>query len=224
MSSNAQTSSSFNGDGLQSFFKQFAVLASNPESQAASVIFEEIDQQREQIHAKDEELKKAQNEIVNLKETKRVAIGEMFAANESEKAKQKETLNLVESLRASNAQKDKTLAENSKQLQGLRQQIDSLKSSYSLEVDKVSQSAKDISTLQQNLKEKEKTIDKLKAAGSNLKSMLSLEKQKTEELEAEKVLLVRELGASRGRLQTLESFTVQQLELDENSMQVNFCI
>jgi uncharacterized coiled-coil DUF342 family protein len=224
MSSNAQKSSTFNSDDLRSFFKQFAVLASSPESQAASVIFEEIDHQREQIYARNEDLKKAQNEIHDLKEKKRVAIGEMFAANESEKAKQKEALDRVESLSAANTQKDKSLAECSKQLQGLRQQIDSLKSSYSLEVEKVSQSAKDISTLQQNLKEKEKTIDKMRAAGSNLKSMLLSEQQKTEELEAGKVSLGKELKASRGRLQTLESFTVQQLELDENSMQVNLSI
>jgi predicted nucleic acid-binding Zn-ribbon protein len=99
-----------------------------------------------------------------------------------------------------------------------------LKSLYSLEVDKVSQSAKVISTLEQNLKEKEKTIDKMRAAGSNLKSILFSEQQKTEELEAEKVSLGKELEASRGRLQTLESFTVQQLELDENSMQVKLTI
>lgn len=148
----------------------------------------------------------------------------MFAANESEKTKQKEALDRVESLSASNTQKDKSLTESSKQLQGLRQQIDSLKSSYSLEVGKVSQSAKVISTLEQNLKEKEKTIDKMRAAGSNLKSMLLSEQQKTEELEAEKVSLGKELEESRGRLQTLESFTVQQLELDENSIQVKLSI
>jgi predicted nucleic acid-binding Zn-ribbon protein len=74
------------------------------------------------------------------------------------------------------------------------------------------------------LKEKEKTIDKMRAAGSTLKSMLLSEQQKTEELEAEKVSLSKELEASRGRLQTLEGFTIQQLELDENSMQVNLSI
>jgi uncharacterized coiled-coil DUF342 family protein len=224
MSSNAQMSFTFNSDGLRSFFKQFAVLASSPDTQAASVILEEIEHQHEKIHARDEELKKAQNEILDLKEKKRVAIEEMFAANENEKAKQKEALDRVESLSASNTQKDKSLTESSKQLQGLRQQIDILKSSYSLEVGKVSQSAKDISTLQQNLKEKEKTIDKMRAAGSTLKSMLLSEQQKTEELEAEKVSLSKELEASRGRLQTLEGFTIQQLELDENSMQVNLSI
>lgn len=219
-SSNTQSHSTFNSDGLQSFLKQVTILATSPESQAASAMFEEIDHQRQQMHARDEELKKAENEILVLKERKRVTIEEMFAANESEKAKQKEALDRVESLCASVDQKDKSLIEYSKQIQGLHQQIDSLKSSYSLELGKVSQSAKDISTLQQNLKEKEKTIDKMKTAGSSLKSILSTAQQKMEVLEAEKVSLDKELQASQGRLQNLESFTVQQLELDEDSMQV----
>ena len=156
--------------------------------------------------------------MLDLEERKRVTIEEMFAANEGEKAKQKDSLDRVESLCASVNQKDKRLAEYSKEVQGLRQQVDSIKSSYSLELDKVSQSAKDISTLQQNLKEKDKTIDRMKAAGSSLKSMFSSAQKKIEELEAEKASLDQALQASQGQLQTLESFTIQQLELDENSM------
>lgn len=60
----------------------------------------------------------------------------------------------------------------------------------------------------------------MKTAGSSLKSMLSSVQQKMEELEAEKLSLDKELQASQGRLQNLESFTIQQLELDDNSMQV----
>lgn len=80
-SSNTQSHSTFNSDTLQSFLKQVTVLATSPESQAVSVMFEEINHQRQEIHARDEELKKAQNEILVLKERKRVAIEEMFAAN-----------------------------------------------------------------------------------------------------------------------------------------------
>jgi hypothetical protein len=86
--------STFSSDSLQSFLKQISELTSSPETQAATVMLEEIGHQHEQVHARDEELKKAQNEILDLKERKRVAIEEMFVANESEKAKQKEALNL----------------------------------------------------------------------------------------------------------------------------------
>jgi phage shock protein A len=87
-----------------------------------------------------------------------------------------------------------------------------------LELGKVSQSAKDISTLQQNLKEKDKIIDKIKTTGSSLKTMLSSTQQKIEELKAEKVTLSKELQTSQGQLRNLKSFTVPQLELDESSM------
>lgn len=210
--------SSVDSDGLEKFLKLVNMLASSPESQTVSTMLEEIGHQREQVHARDEELKKAQDQVLELKERKRVAIEEMFAANESEKAKQKDALDRVESLCASVNQKDKHLTDYSKEVQGLRQQIDSIKSSYSLELGKVSQSAKDISTLQQNLKEKDKTIDKMKTAGSSLKSMFSSAQKKIEELEAEKASLDQALQASQGRLQNLESFTVQELELVENSM------
>ncbi|KAJ5885203.1 hypothetical protein N7495_009713 [Penicillium taxi] len=213
---------SINTDSLRGFLSQLNALTSSPESQTASNMLQEIDHQRERVHSQDEELMKAQKEILNLKERKRVTIEEMFAANESVKAKEKEALDCLESLRVSVIQKDKTLNDYSKQIQGLRQQIDSLKSSYALEHDKVSQSVKEISTLQQSLKEKEKTIDNINIAGLSLKSMLSLTQKKKEELEAEKVSLNKELQSSQGRLQKIESFAVQQLKLDEISISTSF--
>ncbi|KAJ5630967.1 uncharacterized protein N7484_011067 [Penicillium longicatenatum] len=209
------TPSTFNSNSLQSFLKQLSKLASSAESQAASAMLEESENLKK-------ELKKAHDEIRDLKERKRVAIEEMFAANEDGKAKQKEALDHIESLRASVKQKDQSLTEYSNQVQALHQQINSLKSSYSLELSKVSQSAKKINELEQSSKEKDKTIDKMKTAGSNLKTMLSSAQQKIQELEAEKTALKKELQASQGRLRNLESFTVQQLELDERSISTKF--
>ncbi|CAG7932658.1 unnamed protein product [Penicillium olsonii] len=214
--------STFNSDSLQSFLKQVNTLASSPESQAVSAMVEEFSDERQKVHARNEELKKAQNEILDLKERNRVAIEEMFAANERVKAKQKEALDQVDTLDALAKQKDQSLTECSKQVQELRQQMDSLKSSYSLELGKVSQSAKDISTLEQNLKEKDKIIDKMKTAGSSLKTTLLSTQQKMEGLKAEKATLSKELQTSQGQLRNLESFTVPQLELDESSISTNF--
>ncbi|CAI7566855.1 unnamed protein product [Penicillium glandicola] len=209
-------------DGLRKFLNLVNMLASSPESQTVSTMLEEIVHQREQVHARDEELKKAQDQVLELKERNRVAIEEMFAANESEKAKKKDALDRVESLCASVSQKDERLTEYSKEVQDLHQQIDSIKSSYSSELDKVSQSAKEISTLKQNLEEKDKTIDKMKSVGSSLKSKFSSAQKKIEELEAEKALLGQALQASQGRLQSLESFTAQELELGESSITDSF--
>lgn len=58
----------------------------------------------------------------------------------------------------------------------------------------------------------------MKAARASFKSTLSSAQQKITDLEAEKVSLDKKLQASHGRLPNLESFTVQQLELDGNSM------
>ncbi|CRL30936.1 unnamed protein product [Penicillium camemberti] len=208
------------------------MLASSPESQTVSAILGEIAYQCEQVHARDKELKKAQDQVLDLKERKRVAIEEMFAANKGEKAKQKDALDRVESLCASVNQKDKRLTEYSKEVQGLRQQIDSIKSSYSLELDKVSQSAKDISTLQQNLKEKDKTINRMKTAGSSLKSMFSSAQKNIEELGAEKASLDQALQASQGptpkprKLHYLwvfassEVFAILREDLDEEVLKV----
>jgi hypothetical protein len=44
------------------------VLALSPESQIVSTMLEEIAHQREQVHVRDEELKKAQDQVLELKE------------------------------------------------------------------------------------------------------------------------------------------------------------
>jgi chromosome segregation ATPase len=85
-----------------------------------------------------------------------------------------------------------------------------------LELGKVSQSAKHISTLQQNLEEKDKIIDKMKTAGSSLKAMFSSTQQKMKELKAERVTMNNELQTIQDQLRNLKSFTVPQLELDES--------
>ncbi|KAJ5406602.1 hypothetical protein N7465_007886 [Penicillium sp. CMV-2018d] len=72
--------------------------------------------------------------------------------------------------------------------------------------DKVSQSAKDIGTLQVNLKEKDKMVDQMKTAGSKLKSMLSSQQKKNEELETANASMSTELQAVRARIQKLEDF------------------
>lgn len=113
------TPSSVDSDGLRKFLKLVNMLASSPESQTVSTMLEEIVHQHEQVHARDEELKKAQDQVLELEERNRVAIEKMFAANESEKAKQKDVPDRIESLCASVNQKDKRLTEYYKEVQGL---------------------------------------------------------------------------------------------------------
>lgn len=207
-----------NSGSLEGFFKHISALASSSESQIASAMLGEISKLREKIHTQDEELKKVQNEVLDIKERKRIAIEEMFAANEGEKAKQKDSASQIKSLRATVDEREDKIAEYSKKLLGAEQQIADLKLAHSREVAKVSQSVTDISTLQNSLKEKDKTIDKMKTAGSNLKSMLSSEQRKKEELEVANVSMNKDLKAVKSRLQRLEAFCVQYSAIDEKSM------
>lgn len=72
------------GGSLEGFFKHISVLASSSETQIASAMLSEISKLREEIHVRDGELKKVQNEVPDIKERKIVAIEEMFTASEGE--------------------------------------------------------------------------------------------------------------------------------------------
>ena len=205
-----------NSGSLEGFIKYMGILASSPESQFASAVLGEITQQREQIHSQDEELKKLQMELLQIQETKRTTINDMLTANETERAKQRDSATQIESLHATVYEKESKIAEYSKNEGALQQEMAKLKSNYSLEVAKVSQSAKDISTLQANLKEKDKMIDQMKTAGSKLKSVLSSQQKKNEELESANASMSTELQATRARIQKLEDFPVQSSDIDDD--------
>ncbi|OQD61619.1 hypothetical protein PENPOL_c016G05337 [Penicillium polonicum] len=211
-----------NSGSLEGFIKYMGILASSPESQFASAVLGEITQQREQIHSQDEELKKLQMELLQIQETKRTTINDMLTANETERAKQRDSATQIESLHATVYEKESKIAEYSKNEGALQQEMAKLKSNYSLEVAKVSQSAKDISTLQANLKEKDKMIDQMKTAGSKLKSVLSSQQKKNEELESANASMSTELQATRARIQKLEDFPVQSSDIDDDFVTAKF--
>ncbi|KAJ6045328.1 hypothetical protein N7499_004107 [Penicillium canescens] len=210
-----------NSGSLEGFIKYMGILASSSESQFASAVIGEITQQREQIHSQDEELKKLQKEILYIQETKRTTINDMLTANETERAKQTDSATQIESLHATVDEKESKIAEYSKDLEGLQQEVANLKSTCSLEIAKVSQSAEDISTLQANLKEKDKMIDQMKTARSKLKSMLSSQQKKNEDLETANASMSTELQAVRARIQKLEDFPVQSSDIDDDFVKVD---
>ncbi|KAJ6019980.1 hypothetical protein N7522_000055 [Penicillium canescens] len=211
-----------NSGSLEGFIKYMGILASSSESQFASAVIGEITQQREQIHSQDEELKKLQKEILYIQETKRTTINDMLTANETERAKQTDSATQIESLHATVDEKESKIAEYSKDLEGLQQEVANLKSTCSLEIAKVSQSAEDISTLQANLKEKDKMIDQMKTARSKLKSMLSSQQKKNEDLETANASMSTELQAVRARIQKLEDFPVQSSDIDDDFVTTKF--
>lgn len=87
-----------------------------------------------------------------------------------------------------------------------------LESTCSQEVAKLSQSAKDITTLQNSLKEKDKMIDQIKTAGSKLKSVLSSEQKKNGDLEAANASMSTKLQAVKARIERMDDITVQPVD------------
>ena len=126
-----------NTGSLEGFIKYLGILASSPESQFAATVLGEITKQREQIQSQDEELKE-----------NKITINGMFKANQDEKSKQQDSASQIESLRATVHEKEIEVAEYSRKLGSLQQEIVNLKANCSQEVAKVSQSVKDITTLQ----------------------------------------------------------------------------
>jgi chromosome segregation ATPase len=141
---------------------------------------------------------------------------DMLTANETERAKQRDSATQIESLHSNVDEKESKIAEYSKDLEALQQEMANLKSTCSLEITKVSKSAEDISTLQANLKEKNKMVDQTKKAGSKIKSMLSSQQKKNEELRTANASMSKELQAVRARIQKLEVFPVQSSDIDDD--------
>ncbi|KAJ5805574.1 uncharacterized protein N7503_003176 [Penicillium pulvis] len=211
-----------NSGSLEGFIKYMRILASSSDTQFASAVLGEITQQCEQIDSRDEELKVLHKEILSIEETKRTTINDMFTTNEQERARQKESATHIESLHAIVGERESKIAELSRNLEALQQKVKILESTCSQEVAKVSQSAKDISTLQVNLKEKDKMIDQMKTAGSKLKSLLSSEQKKTEDLEVANASMNTDLQTVRAHVQNLEDLPVQSSDINDNFVTMKF--
>lgn len=205
-----------NAGSLEGFIKYLGILASSSESQFASAVLSEIAQQHEQIFSQNEELKKLQHEILDIKKTKQTTIDDMFDANEKERARQKDSATQIESLLTTVHEREVKIAELSRNEESLRKEIGDLKLTCSQEVAKLSQSAKDITALQHNSKEKDKMIDQMKILGSKLKSLLSSEQKKNGELEAANDSMSTELQAIRARIQRMDDFIVQPSDIDDD--------
>jgi chromosome segregation ATPase len=168
----------------------------------------EIAQKRQEITSQDKGLKKLQQEISHIKKTKETTIENMFTANEKERARQKASATQIESLSATVHEREIKIAELSRNVGSLHKEIEDFESTCSQEVEKLSQSATDFTTLQNNLKDKDKMIDQMKTTGSKLKSVLSSEQTRNGELEAANASMSTELQAVRAHIQRMDDFIV----------------
>ncbi|KAJ5169019.1 uncharacterized protein N7482_004613 [Penicillium canariense] len=205
-------------DVLKNAVKHIAILASRKELQDTSHILDEIDQQKERIAVLEGELAKAQEEHETQEQHTRVTVSKMCTANHHLTAEKTEAQAKITSLETSLAEKDTDLTKSAQLMEGLQSQINQLTSEKTEETAKVTRASREITSLQITIKEKDKLIDKMKGAGSNLKELLVSEKKKNDALEEEKKHLDEEAKKSRTQLQKLESFTIRFSEKNEESM------
>lgn len=197
-------SKAFSKHDLKEIPQHIATLAATSELQDDPESFDAFD---ENFH---------QQSRLQIRCPQDVGTEEMHLGNEDEKARQKDFATQIESLRATVHEREIKIAELSRNVESLRKEVGDLKSACSQEVAKLSQSVKDITTLQNNLKDKDKVIDQMKTAGSKLKSVLSSEQKKNGELEAANASMSTELRAIRARIEKMDDFTVQSSDIDDD--------
>ncbi|KAJ5472156.1 hypothetical protein N7539_008725 [Penicillium diatomitis] len=189
--------------------------------QSTARIFDEITHRQGEINAKEAELVKGQNLKV-LKGKTQDAVEVMFTANEElmDKLRGREEENglHLESLGV----KDNDLNERAEQISRLKSELKNLQAGHFREIEKAAQLSRDITSLQEVLKAKDKMIDKMKDAGSNLKMLLSEEQKKNAELEKERNVFHEEGQKTLTQLRKLESFAVRGAEADEYKMMWEF--
>jgi chromosome segregation ATPase len=198
-------------DSLKNVLHHLTTLASRPELQNATTIFDEIDHHKRQIKAEKEELAKGQNQ-------NQAAIEAIMKLNEKSKIEQKsiETENI--SLQSNLKKKEKGLEECSQQIKSLRAQLAKLQSDHSKEVANVAQCCRDITGLHETLKKKDTEYDKVLNDRSNLKATLSTEQKKIDNLKNDLISLREEERKSSSKLKKLEGFTVGYSRVDEELM------
>lgn len=198
-------------DSLKNVLHQLTALASKPELQNAASMFDEIDHQKRQIKAKEEDLAKGQSQ-------NQAAIEAIMGVNEKLKIEQKSIETEKSSLQNNLRKKEKGLEECSQQIKSLRAQLAKLQSDHSKEVAKVAQSCRDITSLHETLKKKDTEVDKMLSDKANLKTTLFIEQKKIENFKNDLISLREEERKSSGKLKKLEGFTVGYTEVDEELM------
>ena len=161
-------------------------------------------------------MNRLRKEILDIKEKRITTIEDISTTNENEKAKQRDSATYIENLQADCQRQGEQNCRSIRKILGNTQhKITKLESTCSQEIAEVSQSAKDITALQINLKEKDKRIDQLKTAGSKLKLLLSSEQKKSKDLEADNASMSTEIKALKAHFQKLDSFALQSSDIDE---------
>lgn len=205
---------------LESTVRNLCSFASSPEMKIASTIILEIQNQEEQIKAKDDELSELRKKLEEQEEKRIIAIDQWFLGAQTQKSKLKDAEAEIQSLHESNAKKDSKLEESVQKIKTSEEEKKKAHSDHLNEKNKANQLRDDITALIKQLKEKNGIIENLQAAKLAMTSSLSSEREKTEELGKELTSMKSTAHESQLRLQKLEGYGFRGHQMDEDSMLV----
>ncbi|GIJ81687.1 hypothetical protein Asppvi_000187 [Aspergillus pseudoviridinutans] len=207
---------------VKEFFHQLNLLASSAGSKYVSSLLEENSNLQGKLEQAQVELTKFKGDMGELEKKKQTTTEELLAMNRKEVTKQDELRKQIESLKTSLEDQKEQVTEKQSAFNDLKAQFDKTQESYLREKEKVVRAHSDITTLQQNIKEKDTTIDKMKSVGSELKQQFLTVKKTAKDLSDENKGLKQRLQAAEEQIRKFENLPAKYHEEDEEVMLERF--
>ncbi|CAG8090648.1 unnamed protein product [Penicillium nalgiovense] len=209
-------------DFLNKIIEHFRQLTFDPEFQKASATYSQVKEQQDQIQIRDEKLDKLQKHIKAQEENELVALSRFSAVNQALTTQKEKAEKANASLRKAVTEREKSLTEISRRIQELQAQIQTQLSERSQDERRmnsiIAQHNLDIGSLQRRLKERDTSVDEMKATTANLESLLAKEQAKSVCLETEKKSLDEKMQKARSRLEKFDAFILKSHQIDEQSI------
>lgn len=240
LSPKPKKSGTVDAQAVKDFFTQLKALASAVGFDAVVSIHNENNKLRDQVSTKDQEIGRLQSEMAALEKqktkelrelaesnkekmserdkTKGIALNVMFEHNEKERTSHKQTQDRVHSLEHTIKEKETLISQQNRNTDELKEQVDNLKLDNANQRGQLSKAQKDYNILQQQLKERDATIDAMKATGAGLEGRLSASNKKIKEMEADSRKLQKTLAETKAHLAKIEGFAAGHMETNEDSL------
>lgn len=196
----------------------FGSIRSDPNFHVVDEIFNETSDLQNQLKAKEKELEQVKTEVSTQLREKRIAIAQMFEANEGEKSKQKEAASEIESLKKLIQEGKDTIARKESAISHSEDRYNKLQSANIQLDSELKDSQGDIDSLQQRLKEKGALLDKIKSSHSDNQKRLKDAEGRAKEVQREKSALNTSLQATKAQLDRIEGYTTKQFDSNDDDM------
>ncbi|KAJ5816156.1 hypothetical protein N7447_008389 [Penicillium robsamsonii] len=205
-------------EALEVTVRQICTFASSSEMKIASAIILEMQNQREQIKRKSDELSEIRKKLEEQEKNQNIAMDQWFIGMQTQKSKFEACEAQVQSLRGTIAKKENELAQSAQKNKNIEDEKKKAQLEHLSEKSKANGLSNDMTSLEKRLKEKDAIINNLRTANLGMTNSLSSEKNKNEELEKEVSSLKSIIRESQARLQKLEGYGFCGHQMDEDSM------